>query len=323
MTAAACVLEDGDVRIRVLPWGCALQAWEVAGHQAILGYRDADVYRENPYWLGAIVGRVANRIAGARFSLGGETIRLAANDGRHCLHGGTPGLARRRWEMESDGHRRLRLSRLSPDGEDGFPGNLRLSVTLTLEGRTLSWDMRAEVDRPTPVSLAQHAYFSLGGGARDYLLQIPARAVTETDAELIPTGRLLPCTGALDFSAPRAIGRAIDANFVPEHVPFQVRARGRDLRLDMTSDQPGLQVYTAHGLRPWATPLPGQAHTAFSAICLEPQGWPDAINRPHFPSILATPEAPYRQRLSVTISPVAEIEANDPLRAHPHPPDGD
>lgn len=299
----AHVLEDGDVRIRQLAMGCATQRWQIGDQDAILGYRNAEAYRDNPASLGVIVGRVANRIGGAAFSLDGVRHRLAANDGTATLHGGPQGLSRRIWAMDPDGPRRVRLRCTSPDGDQGFPGTLTIEVTLTLTGHSLHWDITATPDRPTPVGLAQHNYYALGGDCRTWTLTLPASRTTPTNAALIPTGEIASVTPEIDFRTRRQIGGPRDINLIPDAIPWEARLDGEALSLHMQADQPGVQLYTAHGLAAHHAPLPGQSHTPFSAACLEPQGWPDAVNHAAFPSIIATPDQPYRQSLTVTITP--------------------
>lgn len=304
MTDIRCAtLEEGDVRLRFLSLGCITQSWRIGGQEAVLGYADPRAYLHNPACMGAIVGRVANRIAGARFVLDGQIFHLPANEGPNTLHGGPAGLATRNWQMDRDGPRRLRFALVSPDGDQGFPGRLTLRVTVTLHRRRVTWDIFARPDRPTPVNLAQHNYYALGGDARDMRLRLDAGQITPTDAAMIPTGAILPAGPALDFRKPRTIGRPLDQNFVTSGANPRAEARGESFALSLRSDQPGLQVYTAQHLAPLHTALPGQQHRPYAALCLEPQAFPDAPNQPGFAPITATPDRPYRQRLSVTITP--------------------
>ena len=307
------VLADGDVSVAVLNLGCITQNWRVPHRGArvpvVLGYDDPAAYIDNPFYLGALVGRVANRIAGAGFTLNGTSHRLAANTPPHVLHGGAGGIGKRLWTMETDGSRALQLRLTSPDGDQGFPGRADFTVTISLSGPTLTHDMQATVDRPTPINLAHHNYFNLmgHGTARDHVLHIPSDHVTEVDADMIPTGRLLPVAGTRhDFNRPRALSEAdpraegYDENHVLTGDTVTLAAPN-GLTLKLHTDQPGLQLYSSRYLAPRHTPLADQSHAPYSAICLEAQHFPDAVNHPHFPSIIATPDAPYRQRLSVTI----------------------
>lgn len=316
------VLCDGDVSVAILNLGCITQDWRVPlGRErvpVVLGHADPQDYRTHPGTLGVIAGRLANRTAGARFTWDGREYQLPANDGRHHLHGGPEGLSRRIWAVETDGQRAIQLSRVSPEGEAGYPGTLGLSVRITLSGFTLRYEMIARADRPVPVNLAQHNYYNLmgRGDIAEHRLQIAASACTPTDAELIPSGEIAPVAGTdLDFRQMRAIGRqAIDINMVLDDpgagpgMGFRSRPAARlrapnGLELVLETDQPGLQLYTGAGLRPRGRPHPGQSHDAFGGLCLEPQHFPNAVNTPGFAVPVAAPEAPYRQVTTVTIAP--------------------
>lgn len=310
------VLRDGDVSVAILSLGCITQDWRVPlnGRAApvVLGYRDPESYRRNPYYMGAIVGRVANRIAGAGFAVDGRTYRLNANEGRHHLHGGTRGLSTRNWCMERAGARAVELRHVSRDGAEGYPGQASFCVTITLQGHTLRYDMRAEVDRETPISMAQHSYYALGyhGTVQDHDLCIPAQHYTPVDAEMIPTGQIHPLDGApFDFRAGRCLSeadpqsRGLDMNFVMQGGGQVTLEAPNGMGLRIESDQPGLQLFTAPTLAALHPALDGQVHQPFAGLCLEPQGVPDAVNQPLFPAVFAAPDRPYRQVLEVTIAP--------------------
>ena len=300
------VLSDDDVSVAILSLGCVTQDWQVpvAGQRApvVLGYRDPAAYLHNPCYLGAIVGRVANRISNAAFEFEGERFQLDVNEPLHHLHGGAHGLHARNWTLEADGARAVQLQLTSPHGEGGYQGRLDLCVTITLEGHCLTYEIEARSDRPTPVNLAQHSYYALG----DATVHIPAQHYTPTDDRMIPTGARDPVAGhPFDFNISKPLsrgdlgGKGLDMNFILDGT--QIEARDRGLHLVMETDQPCLQLYTAQHLHQAAEPLAGQAHNPRSALCLEPQGYPNAVNTPGFPLSLATPEQPYRQTLSVSI----------------------
>lgn len=296
-------LEDGDVRVHQLALGCITRDWQIGGKSAVLGYQHPEAYEDNPYYMGAIVGRVANRIGAASFILDGHTHNLCANEGRNMLHGGPGGLSTQTWDMDRDGSDGVMYRITSPDGDQGFPGKLDVDVRVTLSGHTVTWDMRALPDRPTPVSLAQHNYYALGGASKEMVLQVDACRYTPIDDESIPTGDVATLPPEMDFRKPRPIGHDIDHNYALPSAPTKIKATGDNFALSMTCDQPGVQVYTSQFLQPHHPSLPGQTHTPHAAIALEPQGWPDAVNKPDFPVIIATPDQPYRQRLSVSITP--------------------
>ncbi|MBV2359275.1 galactose mutarotase [Thalassococcus sp. CAU 1522] len=306
------VLGDGAVCVTVLSMGAAVQDWQVGGRRMVLGYADPEDYRANPMSMGVICGRVANRIGGARFALDGRDWVLPANDGRNHLHGGPRGFGRRNWAMETDGDNAVRMTLHSPDGDMGYPGALDVTVVLRLSGHALTWDMTAIPDRVTPVNLAQHLYFSLGvATVHDLSLRVDADGFTPTAPDLVPTGQILPVRGRTDFRQARRLAEADpqrlghDGNFVLRgNADPAAEATAPDgVRLRLRTDQPGLQVYMSNSLRSYGTPLPGQRHDRFAALCLEAQGFPDAVNQPGFPSILCSPDQPYRQVTTVEIAP--------------------
>ena len=307
------VLRDGDVEVSVLSLGAVTQSWLVPldGDRVpvILSYPRPEDYRHNPYYLGAIVGRVANRIGQAQFPLGGARVALCANDGPHHLHGGPFGLHRQNWQMTPDGDRMVTLRHRSPDGAGGYPGAVAFCIQISLSGYTLRYDMTAMPDRPTPISLAQHSYYHLGTpDIRQLEVEVSADQITLLDEEQIPTGLLSPVAGTvLDLRTPRRAAHAFDQNYVLRaDAPFAARvAAPNGLQLLMCSDQPGLQLYTGHHL----TGVHGAGHKPFSGLCLEAQGFPDSVNQPAFASIMATPDKPYRQLLEVTIAPMAVSNA--------------
>lgn len=259
----------------------------------------------------AVFGRVANRIAQARFELDGETYQLTPNLGRHQLHGGRLNFSRVVWtpspRLSPDGPA-LELRYRSPDGEEGFPGNLDVTVTYTLTlSNTLRIEYTAATDRPTPVNLTNHAYFNLAGtgDVLDHELTLNAELYTAAGESLIPTGEIRSVRDtALDFTTPRALGARVaqlpsnqryDHNFVlkrPGGAPslaFAARVlepqSGRTMEVWTTL--PGVQLYTS--------PLgANDAAGRFGFYCLETQHFPDSVNHAHFPSTIIRPGAPYR-----------------------------
>ncbi|MFJ5259522.1 aldose epimerase family protein [Streptomyces sp. NPDC088387] len=294
-------LERADVRVRVLSYGGIVQSLEVpdgAGRPVgvVLGFGDLDGYLAHPGpYFGALVGRYANRIAGGRFPLDGATYALARNSGHNSLHGGERGFDKRVWDVEpvEDG---LRLSRVSPHGEEGFPGRLEVTVTYRLgPDGALRVGYEAVTDAPTPVNLTQHSYFNLAGSgsAGGHELRIDASRYTPVDADLIPTGVAPVADGRFDFRTARKVGSGYDHNFVLDKGvtagPVEVAelrdpASGRTLTVSTT--EPGLQLYTADHLdEPFA---PGDG------IALETQHFPDSPNRPEFPDTVLRPGEVFR-----------------------------
>ncbi len=313
-------LTSEAARVRLLGWGGALRDWRaaVAGgwRPCTLGLARVEDYPLHSPAYGAICGRVANRIGGARFTLEGREVRLTPNEGESLLHGGR-GLGRRNWRMEA-AEGGVRLSYASPDGEDGFPGAVAFEVFVRLQGARLVYEMHGRPDRATPINLAQHAYWNLDGGGQvlDHRLRLDADAWAEVDAQKIPTGRLIPAgEGLPDFRRARTLrdaqgrGVAIDhaysltAGRDPALPAAELLSMAGDLRLRLWTDQPSVQVYDAPGLSVAAPGLDGAQAGAFGGLCLEAQNFPDAPNRPEFPSAVATPEAPYFQRLEIEIAP--------------------
>jgi len=311
-------LRDGDVSVRILNLGCITQDWRVPLAEkrvpVVLGYRDVESYQGNPLWMGGIVGRVANRIGGARFDLDEETYNLAANEGCNILHGGAQGLSRRIWAMERDGGKAVQLTLVSPDGEMGFPGRVHFRVTIRLEGARLHYEMEGFPDRPTPISLAQHSYYALAGGRDigDHRLRIAASKYLPVDVAQIPLGRIESVDNhPFDFRDMHNVqssdpaNNGFDVGLVLDDcdgAPCAELQAPNGLTLKLWSDQPAMQLYLQHALTPKGAMNEGLAKAPLAAICLEPQLYTDAVNHPQFPSILATPERPYKQRLSVEIS---------------------
>ncbi|MFF4485363.1 aldose epimerase family protein [Streptomyces sp. NPDC001544] len=295
-------LERAGTRVRVLTYGGIVQSVEVPDREGrtadvVLGFAGLDGYLSHPEpYLGALVGRYANRIGGARFTLDGVTRPLAANNGPNSLHGGERGFDKRVWDAQPVEHG-VRLTRVSPDGEEGFPGRLEVSATYTLDASgALRIAYEAVTDAPTVVNLTNHSYFDLGGGTgpTGHELRLAASRYTPVDADLIPTGALENVTGSrFDFRTARDVGTGYDHNFVldkgvtdsPEEVAeLHDPVSGRLLTIATT--EPGLQVYTADHL--------GAPFTPNAGIALETQHFPDSPNRPDFPSTELRPGGVYR-----------------------------
>ncbi|WP_256368690.1 MULTISPECIES: aldose epimerase family protein [unclassified Ruegeria] len=303
-TIERVVLEDGDMSASLLSYGAITQGWWLGQTPLILGYDTPQDYLTDPYYLGAIVGRLANRVSGAQFDLLGETIRVTANEGKNALHGGRDGLSHQYWSVEKTALNQAVLSITSPDGEGGFPAEVQFVIKVELAYPCLIYTITAHPDRPTPISIAQHNYYSIGcpQGILDCRLKLHAKTLLELNENATPTGRILKADAeSLDFTRSRVIGQ--EAGFLDHYFVFE---DGRDLtmpvaevetpsglKMKVYSDQPGAQVYTAAHL---SDPFrPG------AALCIEPAGYTDAVNNPAFPSVIYTPEKPYRQKLTLEI----------------------
>ncbi|WOX09417.1 aldose epimerase family protein [Streptomyces sp. N50] len=298
-------LERAGVRVRVLSYGGIVQSVEVpdrAGQVAdvVLGFADLDGYVAHPEpYLGALVGRYANRIAGGRFPLEGVTYSLAQNNAPNSLHGGERGFDKRVWDVEPVEHG-VRLSRVSAHGEEGFPGRLAVSATYTLDASgALRFGYEATTDAPTVVNLTNHSYFDLSGagstgGPGGHELRLAASRFTPVDGDLIPTGALDDVAGTrFDFREARKVGSGYDHNFVLDKgltpAPVEIAelydpASGRVLTVATT--EPGIQLYTGEHL--------GEPFGAGAGIALETQHFPDSPNRPEFPSTELRPGDTYR-----------------------------
>ncbi|MFM7065848.1 MAG: aldose epimerase family protein [Gammaproteobacteria bacterium] len=294
--------------------------------EVVLGYPQAAGFLVDRGYLGAVIGRVSGRIARARCAFGGQEFRLEANAGEHHLHGGTPGLHGRHWQAERVDAQQLVLGAVLPAGESGYPGQLRVRLAFRVEALTLQVQMAATVDAVSPLSLTYHPYFNLGGpGAPlgEHRMEIAASRFLEVDAGLIPTGRQLPVTDTpLDFRRPARLGErlaqrhpqlALAGGFDHTYLLDPERAWDArvwhprtDLSLRVRSDQPGLQFYTGQ----WLEPLAGAVWQAGDGLCLEPQGWPDAVNRPEFPSPWLRPGEWYRRQIRYEF---ATTELSDPF----------
>ncbi|MFD6742356.1 aldose epimerase family protein [Streptomyces anthocyanicus] len=295
-------LERAGVRVRVLSYGGIVQSAEVPdrdGHTAdvVLGFADLDGYVAHPEpYFGALVGRYANRIAGGRFPLDGRTYALAPNEGPNTLHGGTRGFDKRVWDVAAV-EEGVRLSRISPHGEEGFPGRLEMSVTYTLDGSgALRIAYEAVTDAPTVLNPTNHSYFNLSGSghAGGHELRLAASRITPVDAGLIPTGGLDDVTDTrFDFRRARKVGSGYDHNYVLDKGVTEAAEKVAELYdpasgrvLTVATTEPGLQLYTADHL--------GEPFAPGDGIALETQHFPDSPNRPGFPSTVLRPGEVFR-----------------------------
>jgi aldose 1-epimerase len=323
------------LRVRVIDYGAAITAIELPDGRGgtvhvALGFDSLDAYVAHRGCLGAVVGRFANRIRHARFTLDGREYHLRPRGGAHHLHGGPDGFDRVAWRGEwvEDG-RAVRFSRRSPDGEEGYPGNCDVAVTYRVadDGLTLRVDYEATTDAPTPINLSQHTYFNLAGhGAGsilDHEVQLNASHFTVVDADLIPTGEIRSVDGtALDFRRPVRIGARIDAaeeqlrfaggydhNFVLDRTGdgLELAARVREPRsgrtLEVRTTEPGVQFYTGNNLEGEVPGRGGASYTRRTGFCLETQHFPDSPNQPSFPNTILRPGETFRSTTELAFGP--------------------
>ena len=294
-------IQTPELTARVLDYGATVQALlvpdkngkpvdVVLGHDTIEGYETHDGY------LGACVGRVANRLGGAQFTLNGKTYILAKNDGKNHLHGGLRGFDKYVWDAEvlEDG---VKFSRVSPDSEEGYPGTLRVSVSYRVANGALTITYDAVSDQDTLCNLTNHSYFNLNGGgtALSHTLQIHADRFTENSDQRMPTGKILPVDGTpFDFRAPKPVGRDIgqddvqlrncggyDHNFCLADtgalLPVAVLSSAESgVTMRVSTTMPGVQLYAANFLGPW-TGKGGAMYEKRDAVCLETQFYPNAM----------------------------------------------
>jgi aldose 1-epimerase len=319
----------GGVEVRAITYGGIIVSLKTPDRTGalgdiVLGFDSIAPYDAGSPYFGSIIGRYANRIAGASFTLGDSTYVLAANDGSNHLHGGDRGFDKRVWSGEAfqtDSTVGVLFRYISPDGEEGYPGTLSVAVTYTLtDAGTLEIEYVATTDKATPVNLTQHSYFNLAGaGSGDILgheLMIAASGYTPVDSTLIPNGEIAPVEGTpFDFRTPTAIGARIaadhpqigrgpgyDHNFVLDRtgdgleLAARVTEPGSGRTLTIHTTEPGIQFYSGNFLDGTITGKGGFVYGHRSGFCLETQHYPDSPNQPTFPSTILDPGEEYRTR---------------------------
>ena len=279
-------------------------------------------YEQPPRYFGATVGRFCNRIGGASFTLDGKNYKLPSNDGANCLHGGPGGFDQKVWDIfpfKEDGKAGVKFFYHSPDGEEGFPGSLEVSSVYTLTDKNeLIMEYEATADKATPVNMTNHVYWNLSGGASDTILEhklkINASEYLPVDEKLIPTGEVKPVAATpFDFRNEKVVGSEIEAaggydhcyvlknEYAKAEKPFAELAEiesGRKLLFYTT--QPGVQFYTGNFVKDFVSP--DKTYQKHGGLCLETQGYPDAPNKPVFPSCILKPGDRYSHRTIVVFS---------------------
>ena len=319
-------IKNGDLTMHVTNFGArVVSLWmpDREGKMAdiVLGYQNIDRYINNggERFLGSVVGRVANRIGNGKFTLDGVEYTTPQNNNGQTLHGGLKGVDMVVWDVVEATENSLHLTYTAPDGQDGFPGNLTINMTYTLtENNEFKVTYSATTDKTTPVNLSHHSFFNLkgeaGGTITDHILQIDADHITPTDANLIPTGELLPVEGTpFDFRTPHAIGDMIDAD--NEQLK---NGRGYDMNwvlnrpdngevvkvmsiydpqsgrgFEVYTDQIALQFYSGNFFDGSYNGKYGKPLSFRESVVFETQKYPDAVNHPHFPSVVLNPGEEY------------------------------
>jgi aldose 1-epimerase len=319
-------LKDKALTVQITTWGAHITSvvapdYNGNGADVVLGYAGLDGYLadDGKTFMGSVVGRYGNRIAGAKFTLDGKAFDLNKNEPTDTLHGGKIGFDRHNWTGKQIPNG-VELSLISADGDMGFPGNVIAHVKYTLMGDKLQMEYSATTDKPTVINLTNHSYFNLAG-AGDILgqtLMIRADRYTPVDANLIPTGELAKVAGTpFDFTKATAIGTRIndkndqlkiglgyDHNFVL-NAPYTLTKPAAVLRdpssgrtLTVFTTEPGVQFYSGNHLDGTMKGRTGDGYQLHAGLCLETQHYPDSPNQPKFPSTTLTPEKPYH---SVTV----------------------
>lgn len=313
----------------ILSFGATLQALHVPDRNGVLddvtaGFASIEGYTARPPYFGASIGRVANRIAEGRFTLDGQAYQVPVNNGPNSLHGGTLGFDQLPWTVTEASVTVVELELTSPDGAQGYPGELRVTARWEIgDGGRLSVEYTATTDRPTLVNLTNHAYWNLAGdgsgSALGHVLTIPADTFLPTDAGSIPTGEFREVEGtAFDFRRPTPIyervrdaadeqillARGYDHNWViaremaaEPRLLARLSDPGSGRAMALYSDQPGLQFYSGNFLDGSLVGKSGHAYRMGDAVALEPQMFPDTANRPAFGSIRLDPGETYRHRI--------------------------
>jgi aldose 1-epimerase len=323
---AWCLRNHQGAQAVILDYGCTVQSLVVPDARGgftdvVLGYDTVHEYEDNGGYIGCAVGRFANRIGKGAFTLNEKTYLLARNDGENHLHGGLRGFDKYIWDSEVQGNS-LALTRLSPDGEENYPGNLSVRITYTLtDDNALRLAYDADTDADTIVNLTNHSYFNLNGqgSVLQHFLQVFADAYTGIDKNCLPTGAFQPTAGsAFDFRELKQIGRDIDAPDIQLHYgsgydhnfvlsgsfmlisPVKSRKAAvlyspeSGIRMTVLTTQPGMQVYSGNHL----TNRKGKNGIKFgrrSAVCLETQCFPDAMSHANFPSPVLRPDMHYHE----------------------------
>lgn len=314
------ILDNGDMQVELINYGGIVSRIIVPDRNGkleniVLALEEIpDYFTKNGPYLGATVGRYANRIGSASFTLEGEKFNVTKNNGENTLHGGTKGFGVKVWSPEiykKEGAVGVKMTYLSVDGEEGFPGNLLTTLWMELTSKNeLKLRFESTTDKKTVVNLTNHSYFNLSGitgDVRDHEVQIFADAITPGGPGQIPTGEIKPVSGtAFDFQASKNLGEQLDAlgeGF--DHNYVTKRANSAELKkiaivkhpasgrvMSVFSTAPGVQLYTSNHMRNFAG-ADGKTYQPHWALCLEPEAWPDSPNKPSFPSASLAPGEKY------------------------------
>ncbi|GGE17203.1 aldose 1-epimerase [Aureimonas endophytica] len=307
---ASIRLQSSALSVEILPAGASIRSVHFDGvdFPLVVGAEDREFYGPaNKPFLGATIGRNANRIAGGRLPISGETRQLSLNEPPNHLHGGATGAWARNWEIDSMSSTDAALSLTLPDGADGYPGIANLVAIFAAEDDMLTIVYEGEVTAPCPINMTSHLYFNLSGEAetRDHCVEIAADHYLPVDATLIPTGEIAAVEGTeFDFRNGRVIGRGpavLDHNFClsgerswTPRPAARLFCEASGLSVEIATTECGLQVYDGNMLDGTVTGLDGRPLGRYGAIAIEPQNWPDAPHHDRFPSTILRPGERYR-----------------------------
>ncbi len=316
------VESETGVRAVLLTYGAALQSLSVPTHngrvETVLGFPDIQSVKDDMHYHAVIVGRYANRIDNGQFEIDNKPYQLSINEGKTTtLHGGKDGFNKALWEVLGQDNSSVKLGHVSENGDQGFPGKLTTSVLFRLTGSELAINYEATTDAPTIVNLTHHSYLNAAGGGdiRSQELQVKANAITPVNAKLIPTGELLAVAGTpFDFRRPRKLGEAfegkhpqmeisrskdgfpgVDHNWVltGEQPAVTLSSRESGVKIEMSTDQPGMQFYSTQGGGPFGR---------YGGLAAEPQNFPDAPHHSSFPSAELRPGQTYRRQIRMRLT---------------------
>ena len=313
---------ENGLQAEVLDYGVTIRSIIVPDQNGqpvdvVLGFDTLEEYVSDTEYLGATVGRFANRIKNACFELNGKTYPVFANDGSNHLHGGKIGFNKYVWDARQE-ENAVVFSRTSPDGEEGYPGTLKIQVTIGWEGNSLTIHYAAETDQDTILNLTNHSYFNLNGAGsgriENHTMQINASQYTPNSLDCVPTGEVLPVDGsAMDFQMAKLLGKDIDNdepcvkpflgydnNFILDGHPAAITVGdATGIKMVTDTDQPGIQLYTANML-PEIKGKDGKDYGFHTAFCLETQHYPDCIHQPQWPTCILRAGETFRSFTSYT-----------------------
>ncbi|PVB60475.1 aldose epimerase family protein [Labrenzia sp. 011] len=304
----AISISNGRLSATVIPHGASLSDLRLSDCAAplVLGYVNPDIYREDRQFMGAVIGRYANRIANGRFRLDGHTVDLERNErGERHLHGGNAGYWSRIWSVKERSAAKVSFELTGPAGEAGYPGSLHVVACYEIiDQATLRLSFEAACDRDTIVNICHHPYFNFAGSPSTdaHKLTIFSDHYLPSKDTLVPTGEIAPVTGTpFDFTSPRGLPKHKFNNTYPLHrlqagpLAHAATLSCGDVEMELWTTQPGLHLYDGYKLSGSHAGHLGIPYPERSGICLEPQAWPDSPNRSHFPSAVLRANATYRQ----------------------------